>query len=85
MYSNYAIKHQRDYRLNDAASTKTLQFISETVLKIIFKQHFEKARLWTHGLDAKTLDVWTLGLWTLGLCKPGRLDPGCMDSGRLDA
>ena len=52
MYSNYAIKHQRDYRLNDAASTKTLQFISETVLKIIFKQHFEKARLWTHGLDA---------------------------------
>ena len=35
-----------------ADSTKTLQFISVTVLKIISKRHTGKARLWTHGLDA---------------------------------
>ena len=35
-----------------AAFTKTLQFISVTVLKIIFKRHTGKAILWTHDLDA---------------------------------
>ena len=59
MYSNYSIK--------------TLQFISVTVLKIIFK----------HGIPEK-LDsgrmVWTLSLWTLG-----RLDSGRLDSKRLGA
>ena len=57
-----------------AASTKTLQFISVTVLKIIFKRHTGKAILWTHDLDAWTLQPWTLGLWTPGLRTPGRLD-----------
>ena len=35
-----------------ADSTKTLQFISVIALKIIFKWHTGKTRLWTHGLDA---------------------------------
>ena len=35
-----------------AASTKSMQFISVTVLKIIFKWHTEKTRFWTHDLDA---------------------------------
>ena len=35
-----------------ADSMKTLQFISVTVLKFIFKRHTGKARFWTHGLDA---------------------------------
>ena len=50
-----------------------MQFISVTVLKIIFK----------HGIPEK-LDsgrmVWTLSLWTLG-----RLDSGRLDSKRLGA
>ena len=68
-----------------ADSAKTLQFVLVTVLKIIFKRHNGKAKLWTHGLDAYTLDAWRLELWTLGLCKPGRLDSGRLDSGPLDA
>ena len=68
-----------------ADSTKTLQFISVTALKIIFKWHTTKTRLWTHGLDAYTLYAWKLEFWTLGLCKPARLDSGRLDSGRLDA
>ena len=68
-----------------AASTKTLQFISVAVLKIIFKRHSGKAGLWTHGLDFSTLDTWALGLWMLGHCKPERLDSGRMNSGGLDA
>ena len=35
-----------------AASMKALQFISVTVLKIIFKQYSGKAENWTYGLDA---------------------------------
>ena len=67
-----------------AASMKALQFISVTVLKIIFKQYSGKAENWTYGLDAQTLDAWTLGHWTLGLRTTGHLDSGCWESGRLD-
>ena len=35
-----------------AASTKTLQFISVTVLKILFKWYAGKAGLLKYGLDA---------------------------------
>ena len=35
-----------------ADSTKSRQFISVTVLRIIFKWHTEKTRFWTHDLDA---------------------------------
>ena len=56
-----------------AASTKTLQLILITVLKIIFEQHAGKVGLWTPGRldsgrmdsgrmdsEACTLDAWTL-------------------------
>ena len=76
-----------------AASTKTLQFISVAVLKIIFKRHSGKAGLWTYGLDSFTLGTWTmnawtlqagtLGLWTHELWRLGRLDSRRLDSGRL--
>ena len=85
MYSNYAINISVIIDSMMPAFTKTLQFISVTVLKIIFKRHTGKATLWTHGLDAQNLDAWTLGLCTLGLCKSGRLDSGRMDSASLDA
>ena len=52
MYSNYGINISVIIGSMMAASTKTLQFISITVLKIIFEQHAEKAGLWTYGLDA---------------------------------
>ena len=73
MYSNY--------RLN-ALLTKTLQFISVTVLKIIFKRHTGKSwtldawsgRLESKRLDAWTLQAWTLGPWTYGFYKLGLLD-----------
>ena len=84
MYSN-AIKISVIIGSMIAASTKSMQFISVAVLKIIFKWRTEKTRFWTHGLDAQTLDAWKIELWTLGLCKPGRLDFGCMDSASLDA
>ena len=50
------------------ASTKTLQLILITVLKIIFEQHAGKVGLWTPGRldsgrmdsEACTLDAWTL-------------------------
>ena len=73
MYSNYAINISVIIGSMMATSTKTKQFISVTVLKIIFKWHTGKAGLWT------------LGLWTLGLCKHGRLDPRRMDSASLNA
>ena len=52
MYSNYGINISVIIGSMMAASTETLQFISITVLKIIFEQHAEKAGLWTYGLDA---------------------------------
>ena len=95
MYSSYAINISLIIGSVMIASTKTLQFILVLVLKIIFKGHSGKARVWTHGLDTQTLHAWTLRLWTLGLCKPGRLDSeawtlghlysGHLDSGRLGA
>ena len=79
------------------AFTKTLQFISVTVLKIIFKRHTGKAALWTHGLDAWTLGLWKtgrldsgrLGAWTLDdwklvLRTLARLDSGCLDAYTLE-
>ena len=45
MYSNYAINISVIIGSMMAASTKTLQFISVTVLKIIFKRHTGKAAL----------------------------------------
>ena len=57
MYSNYAINISMIIGSMMAASTKTLQFISEKVLKIIFKWHSRKGGLWTHGLDALILDA----------------------------
>ena len=51
MYSN-AINISVIIGLMIAASTKSMQFISVTVLKIIFKWHTEKTRFWTHDLDA---------------------------------
>ena len=52
MYSNYAINISVIIGSMMAASTKTSQFISVTVLKIIFKQYTGKAGLWTHVLEA---------------------------------
>ena len=77
--SNYAININLIVVSMMAASTKTLQIISVTVLKIIFKRHSGKDGLWTHSLDA-----WVLGLWTLGLRTTGRLDCGHLESGRLE-
>ena len=78
MYSNYVINISVIIGSMMATSTKTLQFISVTVLKIIFK----------HGIPEK-LDsgrmVWTLRLWTLGLWTLGRLDSGRLDFERLGA
>ena len=51
MYSNYAINISVIIGSMMAASTKTLQFISVTVLKIIFKRHSGKDGLWTLNLD----------------------------------
>ena len=79
MYSNYAINISVIIGSMMPDFTKTLQFISVTILKIIFKRHTGKAALWTHGLDA-----WTLGIWTLGLATTGRLDSGHLESGRLE-
>ena len=55
-----------------ADSTKTLQFISVTVLNIIFNWHTGKARLWT------------LRLWTPGSFNSGLLDSGRWTLERLD-
>ena len=71
-----------------AASTKTLQFISVIVLKIIFKAAYSGRMVWTlrlrtagslipgrldsASLDAWTLDNWNLDAWTLG-CLDNRL------------
>ena len=52
MYSNYAINISVIIGSMMAASTKTLQFISVTVLKIIFKRHSGKDGLWTLNLDS---------------------------------
>ena len=51
MCSNYAINISVIIGSMMAASTKTLQFISVTVLKIIFKRHSGKDGLWTLNLD----------------------------------
>ena len=93
MYSNYAITISVITGSMIPAFTKTLQFISVTVLKIIFKRHTGKAALWTHGLDAWTLGHWKagrldsgrLGAWTLDDWKLGLLTLARLDSGRLDA
>ena len=58
MCSNYAINISVIIGSMMAASTKTLQFISVTILKVILKQYTRKAGLWTHALDA--LDACTL-------------------------
>ena len=79
MYSNYAINISVIIGSVMTASTKTLQFISVTVLKIIFKWHTGKLGLRPHGLDAQALDAWTLALLTLRLCRPGRLDAWALD------
>ena len=83
MYSNYVINISVIIGSMMAASTKTLQFISVTVLKIIFK----------HGIPEKLdsgrmvwkLRLWTLGLWIHGLWTLGRLDSGRLDFERLGA
>ena len=93
MYSNYAITISVIIGSVIPAFTKTLQFISVTVLKIIFKRHTGKAALWTHGLDAWTLRLWKtgrldsgrLGAWTLDDWKLGLWTLARLDSGRLDA
>ena len=85
MYSNYAIK--------------TLQFISGTVLKIIFKHSIPEKldsgpMVWTLGrldskrlgawlLDAWDLDAWTQDDWALGLWILGFSTPECLDFGRF--
>ena len=51
MYSNYAINISVIIGSMMPAFTKTLKFISVTVIKIIFKRHTVKTTLWTHGLD----------------------------------
>ena len=72
-----------------ADSTKTLEFISITVLEIILNGKPEKLgsgrmawtlRLWTPGslssgrLDSASLDAWTRDVWTLDAWTLGRLD-----------
>ena len=47
-----------------AASMKTLQFISVTVLKIIFKRYSGTLDVWSGHLDSGRLDAWTLDAWT---------------------
>ena len=98
MYSNYAINISVIIGSMMAAFTKTLQFISVTVLKIIFKRHTGKAAPWTHGLDAWTLgllnsgrlgawtlDIWNLDNWKLGLWRLALWTLARLDSGRLYA
>ena len=98
MYSNCALNISVIIGSMTTASTKTLQSISVTALKIIFIRH----KLWTQGLDAWThglykpghldsgrldyasLDAWTLGFWTLGLRRTGRLNSVRLESGQLD-
>ena len=75
MYSNDAINISVIIGSMLPAFTKTLQFISVTVLKIIFKRHTGKVAPWTHGLDA----------WTLGLLDSGRLGAWTLDVWNLDA
>ena len=52
MYSNNAINISVIIGSVIPSFTKTLQFISVTVLKIVFKRHAGKAALWTHDLEA---------------------------------
>ena len=52
MYSNNAINISMIIGSVIPSFTKTLQFISVTVLKIVFKRHAGKAALWTHDLEA---------------------------------
>ena len=52
MCSNYALNISVIIGSMMATSKKTLQFISVTVLKIIFKPHSGKDGLWTDRLDA---------------------------------
>ena len=81
-----------------AASTKILQFISVTVLKLFSNGIPEKLnsgrmfctrRLWTPGrldsgrLDSPSMGAWTLQAWTLQAWKLGRLDSERLDSGSV--
>ena len=52
MCSNYALNISLIIGSMMATCTKTLQFISVTVLKIIFKPHSGKDGLWRHRLNA---------------------------------
>ena len=93
MYSNDAINISVIIGSMIPAFTKTLQFISVKVLKIIFRRHTGKAAPWTHGLDAWTLGLldsgrlgtWTLDVWNLGDRKLGLWTFSRFDSGRLYA
>ena len=95
MCSNYAINISVIIGSIMAASTKTLQFISVTFLKIIFKRHSGKDGLWTHSLDLRLwapgrlnsgyLDSTSLGAWTLDALTLDAWTLGCLDFGRLDS
>ena len=79
-----------------ADSTKTLQFISVTVLKIIFLNVISEKldsgrmawmlRLWTPGslnsgpLDSASLKAWTRDVWTLGAWTLGLCTLGRLDN-----